>query len=158
MKNWIRFVTLTTVAFSMSACAFMERRAAIKQSEKNPAQLKKIIMVDKEGDETSFSVAQANRMSKETRQDINKIGIAFHHKDYLCAHANETLWRLERQVELKMELGNMIEDLRRQEKPRQLSDADVEQIQRVQVCAPYIMDLKVISKLLQGYDIKRMVY
>ena len=115
-----------------------------------------VVMKDKTGGEERL-MAKSEGFGKDKMVDIIfDIPVEFSKKKFRCDSAKETPWRLERKVESQLELQGMIDALIKLPKPRALTPEQKKMLAKVPICEPYILPLKVISRLLGGYDLLRV--
>ena len=115
-----------------------------------------IVMKDKDGDEERI-MGKSEGLGKDKQVDIVfDIPVQLSKKTFRCDSARETQWRLERKVESQLELQGMIDALIKMNKPRSLTPGQKKMLTRIPICEPFILQLKVISRLLSGYDIVRV--
>jgi hypothetical protein len=96
--------------------------------------------------------------SKELRSDkslgtISEIGVNLSVDKSTCDSSAKGTRLLSRQLEYELDLRGIIDSLSMRSKPRVLSDIQRKMISKIPVCEPYLDELKVISKLLSGYDL-----
>ena len=115
-----------------------------------------VVMKDKDGDEERIKAKSEGDRFHKSNDIIYDIPAKLSKKTFRCDFAKETPWRLERKVESQLELQGMIDALTKMPKPRKLSEAQVKMLNRVPVCEPYLLQLKVISRLINGWDIVRV--
>jgi hypothetical protein len=115
-----------------------------------------VVMKDKDGDEERL-MGKSEGFGKDKMVDIVfDIPVKFSKKTFRCDSAKETPWRLEKRVESTLELQGMIDALIKMPKPRALTPGQKRMLTKIPICEPYILQLKVISRLLSGYDFVRV--
>lgn len=115
-----------------------------------------VVMKDKDGDEERIQ-GKSEGLGKDKMVDIVfDIPVKLSKKTFRCDSARETPWRLERRIESQLELQGMIDALIKMNKPRSLTPGQKRMLTKIPICEPYILQLKVISRLLSGYDLVKV--
>lgn len=88
----------------------------------------------------------------EEISDIQLRGVSAAQGDRrLCGSSNRLERRLQ-QTRAQLELSTLVEKLKIAEKPRKLTLSETETLAQIPICDPFTFELRIISKLLQGYD------
>ena len=119
-------------------------------------QVEYVIMRDSDGDEERLKGKSKGLGQDKMADIIFDIPVKLSKKTFRCDSSKETDWRLEKKVESQLELQGIIDALLKLDKPRLLSPAQQAMLRRVPICEPYMLQLKIISRLLKGYDLVRI--
>ena len=115
-----------------------------------------VVMKDKDGDEERL-MGKSEGIGKDKGLDIVfDIPVQLSKKTFRCDSARETEWRLERRMESQLELQGMVDALIKMDKPRSLTPGQKRMLTKIPICEPFTLQLKVISRLLGGYDFVRV--
>ena len=143
----------------ISVFALQTGCASIKQMLKHDAKkdnspYRVITMKAPDGSLERFTDRKAELESTDAIVDIADLPLDHVKKrGWLCKNKKDTQWRDVRRVESELELSFMIEHLKDTSKPRQLSAQQAWTLKRIPPCTPYLGDLKIVSRLVSGYDL-----
>jgi hypothetical protein len=113
-----------------------------------------IVFKAPDGSRDRMSLREKDLNSDSALAVISEIGVPLSVDKRTCdSSARKSPSRLSRQIEAELELRGIIDSLLTHDKPRVLTVTQKQIIEKIPECEPYLDELQVISKLVNGYDL-----
>lgn len=107
-----------------------------------------------DGSTDRMSLDPKDLRSNESLAVIGEIGVSLSIDKRTCDKKAKSAKQVSRQIEMELELRSLIDGLKMHDRPRKLNQAQKKILEKVPICEPYLDELKVISRLLNGYNIR----
>lgn len=143
-----RFLTQLIMAVSLLCLTYVAAHASSGSSKRI------YVMAKPNGKTVWLREGGRNGDINEEIDDITLPGLlSIDTRRELCGQPKKAKYDLD-QTEMLLSLNLMIKDFSRLRKPRELTEAEAEALSQVPFCAPFTFELRVLSKLFQGWKLK----